>query len=199
MEESRETIDGLTCDDALEGELMKAFAAGEPESVREVYRRFGPALFGLARRMLSDHHLAEEATQQTFVQAYRAAGRYDTQKGSLASWLYQICRRVSIDIYRRERRHRDGLSLDGDEASRLSVLPPSIEEAWQKWQVDEAVGCLPDHQRQVIDLCAYQRYTHTEAAEALGIPIGTVKSRLFKAYRTLGVHLAHVAEAPDAM
>jgi RNA polymerase sigma-70 factor (ECF subfamily) len=147
--------------------------------------------------MLGDHHLAEEATQQTFVQAYRAAARFDSSKGSLAAWMYQICRRASIDLYRRERRHRNHVPLE--EGAALMVLPPSFEAAWQRWQVDEAVATLPDHQRQVIHLCAYEHCTHVEAAERLGVPVGTVKSRLFKAYRALGDLLAHLVEAPDAV
>ena len=179
---------------------MQRLAAGEEDAVREVYARYGGPIFGLARRMLGDHHLAEEATQQTFVQAYRAAARFDTSKGTVSAWLYQICRRASIDLYRRERRHRNAVGLDGDETARLTVLPAGLEAAWESWQVDEAVAALPDHQRMVIDLCAYQGFTHVEAADELGIPLGTVKSRLFKAYRTLGARLAHVVEeAPGAV
>ena len=174
---------------------MARLAAGDELAVREVYRRYGQPVFGLARRLLGDHHLAEEAAQQTFLQAYRAAGRFDASRGTVASWLYQICRRASIDLYRRERRHRQTVPLDGEERN-LTVLPPSIEGAWERWQVDEAVASLPDHQRRVIDLCSYQRYTHVEAAEVLGIPVGTVKSRLFSAYRALGERLSHLADAP---
>jgi RNA polymerase sigma factor (sigma-70 family) len=186
-------------DGLADGQLMQGLALGDETAVRELYRRFGPAIYGLSRRMLSDHHLAEEATQQTFVQAYRGADRFDSNKGTLAAWIYQVCRRVCIDVYRRERRHRGGLSLDDLEARELSVVPPSIEDSWQRWQIEEAVGSLPEHQRQVINLCSFQRYTHAEAAEQLGVPVGTVKSRLFKAYRALGEMLAHVMEAPDAV
>ena len=182
-----------------DGRLMRRLAEGDEAAVRDLYARFGGAVFGLARRMLGDHHLAEEAAQQTFVQAYRAAPRFDGARGGLASWLYQICRRASIDVYRKERHHQRAVSLENVDAGELTVLPPSIEGAWERWQVDEAVAALPAHQRAVIALCSYEGYTHTEAAKALGVPVGTVKSRLFKAYRALGSRLGSAVEAPDAV
>jgi RNA polymerase sigma-70 factor (ECF subfamily) len=179
--------------------LMQRFAAGDSAAVREMYRLYGAQIFNLARRMLGDHHLAEEAAQQTFVQAFRAADRFDAGRGAVSAWLYQICRRVSIDVYRKEKRHRGTLPLDGAGDSALLVLPASIETAWVKWQIDGAVAALPQHQREVVELCSLGGHTHVEAAAKLGVPVGTVKSRLFKAYRALGNALREVVEEPDAV
>ena len=66
---------------------MEGLAVGDEEAVRALYHCFGAPVFGLARRLLRDHHLAEEATQQTFVNAFRAASRFDARRGSLRAWL----------------------------------------------------------------------------------------------------------------
>jgi RNA polymerase sigma-70 factor, ECF subfamily len=88
---------------------MRRFGTGDPEAVRELYERYGRAVFTVAFRSLNDRGLAEEAVQQTFLQAWRAAGTFDPERDP-APWLYAIARRVAVDLYRRERRHQSNVS-----------------------------------------------------------------------------------------
>lgn len=176
----------------MEGQrLLRRFRGGDPEAVRLLYDRYGRAVFVVALKALGDRSLAEEAVQQTFLQAWRAAPRFDADRDP-APWLYAIARRVSVDLYRRERRHR---LVDRDQESEIVVLPPSFEKTWEAWEVRVALDKLPEEERAVVKATHFLGLTHEEAAARLGVPVGTVKSRSFRAHKRLAGLLAHVGEA----
>lgn len=170
--------------------MMRRFRHGDPDAVRQLYDEYGRAVFTVALRSLGDRSLAEEATQNTFVQAWRAAPRFEVDKDP-APWLYAIARRAAVDIYRRERRHR----LDRTDETEIVALPPSFEGMWEAWEVRRAIDRLTEEERQVIEATHYRGMTHEEAASALGVPLGTVKSRSFRAHRRLAGMLGHLREA----
>ncbi len=170
--------------------LMRRFRAGDPQAVRELYERHGRAVFTVALRALGDRSLAEEVVQQTFLQAWRAAHTFDVDKDP-APWLYAIARRVAVDAYRRERRHRQDRVDDVE----IVALPPSFEGMWEAWEVRSALDRLSDEERDVIEATHYLGMTHEQAAERLGVPVGTVKSRSHRAHRRLAALLGHLREA----
>lgn len=172
---------------------MRRFRAGDHDAVRELYREYGRAVYAVARRALGDRELAEEAVQQTFLKAWRAADRFEVGR-SPAPWLYAIARRVAIDLYRRERRHRSDQSDSGQDPE-IAVLSPSFELTWEVWQVRTALDKLPDDERAVVRATHFLGLTHSQAAEQLGVPVGTVKSRSHRAHRRLAEMLAHLEEA----
>ena len=171
-------------------DLGARFADGEPEAMREAYERYGGAVYGVALRILRDRGLAEDATQRTFLNAWRAADRFDRSR-DLEPWLFTIARRAAIDVYRREKRHRTAELGDHD----VSVLPESIEVAWAAWEVRKAIERLPEDERSVLHATHFAGLSHEEAAVHLGIPVGTVKSRSHRAYRRLAGLLEHLTEA----
>lgn len=175
-------------DDA--GRLLRRFRAGDPDAVRRLYQLYGRAVFTVCLRALGDRQLAEEAVQQTFLQAWRAAERFDPGRDP-APWLYAIARRAAVDLYRRERRHRQ----DRVEEPEIVALPPSFEGLWEAWEVRAAVDKLSDEEREVIRATHFLGLTHEETAEHLGIPLGTVKSRSHRAHKRLAGLLGHVREA----
>jgi RNA polymerase sigma-70 factor (ECF subfamily) len=172
--------------------LMDRFAAGDADAVRELYQRFGRPVFTVAYSSLRDRSLAEEAVQQTFLQAWRAAGRFDPIRDP-GPWLYAIARRVAVDLYRRERRHAGRQPLDDDVD--FAVLPQSFEQTWESWQIRLALDGMPKEQRDVIEATHFLGLTHEEAARWLGLAVGTVKSRSYRAHKRLGSLLAHLKEA----
>ena len=101
---------------AVEAETIARFRDGDPDAVRAVYREYGKLVYSVAHRALGSRELAEDAAQQTFVQAWRAARSFDPGR-ELGPWLVTIARRVAIDIHRRERR-RDHDSIDERGADR---------------------------------------------------------------------------------
>lgn len=168
---------------------MARFREGDPDAVRELYGDFNRPVFTVAYRALGDRSLAEEAVQHTFLQAWRAAHRFDPKRPP-GPWLYAIARRVAVDLYRRERRHES----DADEPE-VAILPPSFEGMWEAWQVRIALEQVPAEERAVLHATHYLGLTHTETAERLGIPVGTVKSRSHRAHRRMAGLLAHLNEA----
>lgn len=172
--------------------LMKRFAASEPTAVRELYQTYGRAVFTVAYSSLRDHGLAEEAVQQTFLQAWRAANRFETGRDP-GPWLYAIARRVAVDIYRRERRHQGSKSLDT--GTDVAALPEPFERTWEAWQVKLALQRMPGDQRAIIEATHFLGLTHEETAERLGLPVGTVKSRSHRAHKRLAGLLSHLEEA----
>jgi len=175
-----------------EGDASR-FCDGDPDAVRAVYREYGRLVYAVAYKVLGDKGLAEEATQQAFVQAWRGARHFDPSR-ELAPWLATITRRVAIDIHRREvRRAHDRLD---DVAADPSVvtLPDSAESAYEVWEVRRAVEELPPEERDVVRLQHLEGLTHVEIAERLGVPTGTVKSRSFRAHRHLAARLGHLRE-----
>ena len=180
-------------------ELAVRFAAGGPGSVAEVYRAYGRLVYTVAYRVLGDASLAEDATQQTFIQAWQNAASFDPSR-NLAPWLATIAGRSAIDVYRRNRRHRDHSNLDAVTLTEpgLSSPPPSAEQIYDVWQVRRALDTLSDQDREVIRLQHFRELTHTEIADHLAIPLGTVKSRSFRAHRRLAGLLGHLRAEPEA-
>lgn len=175
----------------IDREVVASFAAGEPEAIRLIYRAYGRAVFTVAMAALGDRDLAEEAVQLTFLQAWRAADRFDVERDP-APWLYAIARRVSVDVYRRERRHSSGVPLDVD--SEIAVLPESFESTWRAWEIRLALDAMPSKYREVVEATHFLGLTHEQAADQLGIAVGTVKSRSHRAHRELAQLLAHLEE-----
>jgi RNA polymerase sigma-70 factor, ECF subfamily len=168
---------------------VRRFSEGDRDAVRELYREYGRAVFTVALGALGDRGLAEEAVQQTFLQAWRAAGRFDPERDP-GPWLYAIARRVAVDLYRRERRHQ---GVDSTEAE-VAVLSPSFEGMWESWQVRSALDKLSVDEQAIMRATHYLGLTHEETAERLGLPVGTVKSRSYRAHKKMATLLGHLKE-----
>lgn len=171
---------------------LSDFRAGHPDAVRAVYRQYGRLVFAVCRQQLGSTQLAEEATQLTFVKAWRAAGSVEPGR-DLAPWLATIARRTAIDVYRQEARQRAGNLEDVAEGHPALVEQPvSIERSYDVWQVRRALDELPDDERAIVQLQHIEGLTHTEVAARLNVPIGTVKSRSFRAHKRLAGKLGHL-------
>lgn len=168
-------------------ELARRFPQGDDDVVRAVYARYGRAVHTVAISILRDEAKAADVVQATFLNAWRSAARFDPRR-PLGPWLYAIARRQAIDVYR-----RDGRLVPANPDD-LDVVegPPSMERMWEAWQVRLALDELPDDERDVVRLAWYEGYSHVEIADRLGVPIGTVKSRLHRAHHRLASLLAHL-------
>jgi RNA polymerase sigma-70 factor, ECF subfamily len=162
---------------------MASGALTREQDVREAYSAHGSELYGFAVRSLGDNGLAEEAVQETFLRAWRAGERFDPQIGSLRTWLFAILRNVVIDLGR-ARAARPSVAEGGIEPS---VEP--LNEALLSWQVEEALRRIGEDHRRVIVETFYRGRPYAEIAEELGVPEGTVKSRVYYGLRALRVAL----------
>jgi RNA polymerase sigma factor (sigma-70 family) len=177
--------------------VLTAFRRREPHAVREMYREYGNLVYAVARRALGRHDLAEEAAQQTFVRAWQAADRIDVDRDP-APWLATIAKRTAIDIYRREAR-RPAIALSDVGASDPAVvsLPPDLDTLEAVWHVRRAIDALPPDEAEVVRLQHLDGMTQSEVSEALGIALGTVKSRSHRAHQKLAALLGHLRSQPD--
>lgn len=175
-----------------ERELARRFARGEPEALRELFDRCAGAVLTVALSRLRRRDLAEEAVQDTFVKAWRASATFDPRR-DLRPWLYAIARRSAADIARRERRRPATTSLTArPDLAPVDALP---HDAWEAWQVRLALDELPPAERRLLGLVHVAGWTHAEVAAHLGVPVGTVKSRLHRAHRRLATRLSHLRDA----
>jgi RNA polymerase sigma-70 factor (ECF subfamily) len=162
---------------------MPVGALTRERDVREAYAAHAGELYGFATRSLGDAGLAEEAVQETFLRAWRAGKRFDPEIGSLRTWLFAILRNVVIDLGR-ARAARPALA---DSEAEPSVEP--IEETLLAWQVEEAMRRIGDQHREILVETYYRGRPYAEVAAELGIPVGTVKSRVYYALRALRIAL----------
>ena len=169
--------------------INAGFVAGDPDAMRAVVDQHGRALYGVAFRILNNRVLAEEAVQHALLQAWRAAATFDPDR-QLAPWLVTITKRAAIDVHRRERRHVADALQDHDSVH----IERAYDGAWEVYRVRQALNELPPAEREVLALTHFSGMTHEDAAAHLGIPLGTVKSRSYRAYRKLSSLLADLEE-----
>jgi RNA polymerase sigma factor (sigma-70 family) len=176
----------------LDTGVIERFRTGDPDAVTAVYREYGGLVYAVAHRVLGDRTLAEDATQQAFVQAWRAAESFDPGR-DLGPWLATIARRAAIDVHRRQAR-RPTTTLDEISPAHPSVvtLPPSAERAYDVWEVRQAIDALPPDEQEVVRLQHLEGLSHQEIAERVGVPLGTVKSRTHRAHRRLAGRLGYL-------
>ena len=163
----------------LSDEALVALVARSDEvAFGELYDRFGRVAFGLARRILRDDALAEDAVQEGFLAAWRSAARFVPERAKASTWLLTLVHRRAVDLVRREERRRTELLDTRDEAAG----GPADEAVWLRFErerVQGALARLPDQQREALELAYYGGFTQSELADRLGQPVGTIKSRMF--------------------
>ncbi len=190
----REYLEEFICAKlGLMEDLNRRFSAGDPEAVSEVYRRYGGPVLTVARSIVGNNEMAADVVQQTFVKAWRAAHRFDSDR-DLAPWLYAIARRTAIDVLRAERQPTRGDHAPEQDAAVTTI---SFERTWEIFEVRRAIEDLPEAEREVVRLSHLVGLPHSEIAEKLGIAVGTVKSRSHRAHKRLFAALAHMQETPN--
>jgi RNA polymerase sigma-70 factor (ECF subfamily) len=160
--------------------LMQRLVEQDQTALSELYQRYHRLVYSLALRVLQNSTLAEEVTQDTFLKVWNQPQSWDAERGKLVSWLLTITRYTAIDKLRRENRVAPAavFSLDDmmiDIGKRAEIDEPD----WNDGQLLRSLmQNLPPEQQQVIELAFFQGMTHTELADKLGLPLGTVKTRL---------------------
>jgi RNA polymerase sigma-70 factor (ECF subfamily) len=147
--------------------------------------------------------LAEELVQEVFLKVWRSSGTFDPSRGSFSTWLYRVTRSVAVDLYRK-RAHRVRQVPDGDShiaTTRDSSAGPQevVDESWLSWRVSRALEMLDAPRREVIDLAYFGGLTQREISERTGVPLGTVKTRMVSAYKSLRKELVLGGTWQEAM
>jgi RNA polymerase sigma-70 factor (ECF subfamily) len=160
-----------------ERQLVEGLLAGNDDAVRTLYARFSRPVFTLGLRLLGSSEAAEELTQDVFLMAWRKAARFDPARGRLSTWLMTIAHNLAIDRLRRDTGvTRPTLVLVEDVPETLSG--DEEEPLMDRDAAVRALGCLSDAERRLLARAYFAGLTAREIAEADGIPLGTVKTRL---------------------
>lgn len=169
---------------ALDDEtLARHFARGEELALREAYARWSRLVFRLALRSLGDRADAEDVTQQVYISAWRGRGGFDPTRASLSAWIVGITRHRIADAHEARARSR---RLEDALVSEASALPEAGgDELADRVMVAEALETLEPVPRRVMQLAFYEQQTHSQIAETLGLPLGTVKSHIRRSLNRL--------------
>jgi RNA polymerase sigma-70 factor, ECF subfamily len=173
---------------AEEADLVAQIAAGDGgDPLVELYRRYERRLFRYGVQQLGNNGLAEEVVQETFVRLWRtAAGHFDAEKASVQTYLYVIARSVAADI----RKRPSSRPLLPVEDVDMPPQPDSVDQILDSMIVREALESLGAGHAQVIQLAQDEGLTQSQIAARLGLPLGTVKTRMFHGMRAMRVALA---------
>jgi RNA polymerase sigma-70 factor, ECF subfamily len=171
-----------------EGALVERARAGDARAFERLYREHAGRVYGLCLRMTREPHLAEDCTQETFINAWRALPQFET-RSSLATWLHRIA--VNVTLARRRKGAREERALDLDEDGEDGLEPQwTLETPVEVDEIERAIGALPEGARDVLVLHALYGYSHTEAAQMLGVAEGTCKAQLHRARKLLREQLS---------
>ena len=162
-------------------EVMQLVQGGSPRAFELLYDRHGGAAFSLSYRMVGNRVTAEDITQEAFLSIWRSRLRYDQARGSVRTWVLGIVHNRAIDqlrrgtVHDRRRETLDGVEERFEARDRTDVEAARREEARG---VHGALETLPEEQRRTIELAYFGGFSHSQIAEMLGMPVGTVKGRM---------------------
>ena len=181
-------------DERSDEQYMAQLAGPEVEAaLSKLYDRYSRTVFGVGLKILGDRSLSEELVQEVFLKVWRSSHTFDPSRGSFSTWLYRVTRTSALDLYRK-RAHRVHQIPDGD--SHIASVRDSsdgpqeiVDESWLSWRVSRALEVLEASQRQVIELAYFGGLSQREISERTGVPLGTVKTRTARAFKSLRAEL----------
>ena len=178
--------------------LVQQLLEGDEEAIRTIYGRFGRPVFSLGLRLLGSSEAAEELTQDVFVAAWRKGNRFDSSRGRLSTWLMAIAHNMAIDRLRHDRGAAHPPLVLMDELPEKSGVDEE-EALLERDRAARALACLAPAERTLLAKAYFEGWTAREIAEAEGIPLGTVKTRLRTALIKLRAAQAREAEAAASL
>jgi len=180
--------------------LLQLIAQAQENALGEMYNRYGRLVFSMALNAVGDPSTAEEITQDVYLRIWHKAETYRAEQGKVITWIASIARYRSIDVLRRQSVRPEGNRAPWAEEE-LELPDPldiedEVEASQRRHQIRSALNQLPEEQRQALALAYLQGYTHTEIAELLGEPLGTVKTRIRLAMQKLR-QMLHAGTIPN--
>ena len=177
--------------------LVELVRNSDPEALAVLYQRHGTTCYRMAWRITANQALAEDAVQEAFTGLWRDPAAYSPEQGSVRGWLLGLTHHKAVDLVRRETAQQRRQSA---QAAQQALDPPTAADpevaAWagiRAAEVRTALAELPEPQRHALALAYFGGYTQREIAKLTGVPLGTVKTRMFAAMRRLQSRLAVVA------
>ncbi len=150
-----------------------------PQALGEIYKRHGGAVYGLAKRILCRADMAEEVTQEIFLKLWNQPERFDSERGSLRSFLLTQTHSRSIDLLRSEKSRKSREEQDALKEPRTSYdIEQEISNLGLAGKIQEILSKLPTEERRAVILAYFEGYTYRQVASLLKVPEGTIKSRI---------------------
>ncbi|HZU40332.1 MAG TPA: sigma-70 family RNA polymerase sigma factor [Solirubrobacteraceae bacterium] len=180
-------------------ELMQLVHEGQAQAFEVLFERHADAAFSLAYRMCGRRAMAEDVVQEAFLSLWRSGARYDPARGSVRAWLLRSVHNRTIDAFRRTTVKAGRDVHDETAAERLhaaELTDMEVERREDVRQVRSALDQLPADQRKVVELAYFGGFSHSQIAELLELPAGTVKGRMRLALSKLRITLGEAAETP---
>lgn len=174
-------------------DLLRRSARGDEDAFAALYDATSRRLFGLVLRIVRDHAMSEEVTQEVYLDVWRHCARFDPGRGSALSWLMTIAHRTAVDRVRASEaaRRRDDAHAASSQEVEFDTTAEAAQSSLEAQRVRRALTTLTDAQRSAVELAYLGGYTHTEVARLLDLPLGTAKTRirdgLVRLRDTLGV------------
>lgn len=169
-------------------DLVRAIVDREQDAVGELYDRYASMLKALAFRVLGNSQDAEEILQETFLQVWNQAARYDPKRSSVSTWLVLITRSRAIDRLRSRQVQTRTVTAAQQESPTLHTSPAGVSNVLlheRRQRLGQEMSKLPPEQREVLEMAFYGGSTQSEIAARTGIPLGTVKTRTLLAMKKL--------------
>lgn len=169
-------------------ELVAAIVDRQSAAIAELYDRYSGMLQALSHRVLGDASDAEEVLQEAFLQVWNQAGRYDSKRSSVSTWLVLITRSRSIDRLRSRHVQQRTVKSAGQENPATHTSPQGVGNVLlqeRRNRLRQEMKQLPDEQSQVLEMAFFRGMTQSEISEETGIPLGTVKTRTLLAMKKL--------------
>ena len=166
-----------------DADLIARIAQAQTKAFDRLYDRYNRLVFSVAIAILGDQSAAEEATLDVFVQVWKKAGTYRADQGQVRTWLTAITRHHAIDILRWRKSRPDANGIGWDETTlQDGLVTRDTEEVaeltFQRERIQAALAQLPEDQREALKLAYFSGYSHSQIAEVLKQPLGTVKTRI---------------------
>jgi RNA polymerase sigma-70 factor (ECF subfamily) len=162
--------------------LVALIARDDEDALAELYDRVSRIAYGLALRVLRDERHAEDAVQEAFLQVWRSAATFRAERAKASTWILTLVHRRAVDLVRREERRQADPITDDSIVGQTPQHEQTEEAVWLRFErerVQSALAQLPDVQREALELAYYGGFSQSELAERLGVPLGTIKSRMF--------------------
>jgi RNA polymerase sigma-70 factor (ECF subfamily) len=193
--EEREAMNDLA-DELSDEQLMTRLDGPEVEvALGQLYDRYARTVFGVGLKMLGNRSLAEELIQEVFLKVWRSSGTFDPSRSGFSTWLFMVTRSVALGLHRKRTR-RGCPVLQEDDAYLAAMRDDSagpqeiVDESWLSWRISRALEALDAPHREVIELAYFGGFPQREISLRTGVPLGIVKTRTARAFKTLRGDLA---------
>jgi len=173
-----------------EQEIIALLVRRDIGGIQELYSQYGNAIYGVIIRIVKVEYFAEIVSQNTFLKIWNNIGTYNVEKSKLFTWIINIARHAAIDMIR-SKNYKQSMAMTNLDSVRQSEYNSSIISDLENMDLKSNVYKLDEKYRTLIDFAYFKGYTMVEISQELNIPLGTVKTRIRKAFKDLRVLMAN--------